>query len=98
MVSEVKTRIHTQYHHPARFHDTTCIGREPDDTYRRLHYDLHQALDMTRMGIVLQKAVEAGMLNKRMAELYHTQAGSLLAVMASDLDRGFSYLKGSCDE
>lgn len=82
-------RIHTQYHHPARFHDTTCMRREPDDTYSGLHFDLCQALNMTRMSIVLQKAVDAEMLNKRMAELYHMQAGSLLAVMASDLDRGF---------
>lgn len=83
------TRMHTQFHHPARFHDTTCMRREPDDTYSGLHYDVCQALNMTRMSIVLQKAVDAGMLNKQMAELYHMQAGSLLAIIASDLDRGF---------
>jgi hypothetical protein len=97
-MDEVENRISTQFHHPARFHTTTTMMREPDDTYSRLHYDLCQALNMTQMGIVLQKAVDVGMLNKRMAELYHMQAGSLLAVMASDLDRGFSYLKGSRDD
>lgn len=58
--------------------DTTDLGRS-------LHMDACRALDMTSLVIMLDKAVEAGRLHPRKAELYYEQAASLLAQLTSDM-------------
>lgn len=69
---------------------STTSNRALDDTFRAFHFELCRALDMTRMSIALAKMVEAGWLDKRMAELFHQQASTLLALMVSENNRIFS--------
>ena len=72
-------RLHTQFYHGiSNRSDMTDLGR-------RLHFDTHRALDMTKIAIVLQEAVDAGRMHPRKAELYHAQASTLLAQLSSDM-------------
>lgn len=84
------TRPNFHFHHSAFGPDVIRLGRTRDDQYMRFHSDLCRALDMTKMSIVLSQMVEAGCLDKRMAELFHMQAGTLLALLTSENNRAFS--------
>jgi hypothetical protein len=82
--------FHTTFQHPAFSPECITIGRARDDHYKRFNFDLCRALDMTKLGIVLDQMVETGAIDKRMAELFHLQAGSLLALMLSENNRTFN--------
>ena len=75
------------FSHAAFEPETVTLGR--DDQYREFRFDLCRAIDMTKVSIVLGKMVEAGVLDKRMAELFHGQASTLLALMVSENNRSF---------
>ena len=85
-------RPHFAFHHPALSPDTVTVGREPDETYRRNNFDLCRAVDMTKVSIVLSRMAEQGWLDKREAELLHTQASSLLALMRTANNRAHAAL------
>jgi hypothetical protein len=82
-------RPHFTFQHDAYRPDTVKLGKQRDDQYRQFHYDLCQGINMTRVSIALGQMVEAGVLDKRMAELFHMQAASLLALMTSENNRAF---------
>lgn len=73
------TKLHMPFYHGfGERSDMTNLGRN-------LHLDTCCALDMIRFAIALEKAVEAGRLHPRKAELYYSQAGALLAQVTSDM-------------
>jgi hypothetical protein len=56
------------------------------DDRRKINYDLCTALDLTKMGIVLDKMVKAGM-HPNLAKLYKVQADALLQQLRSENNR-----------
>ena len=79
------------FYSPARFNDDENFRTIPlhgVDPYRQINYDLCTALDLTKMGIVLDKMVAVGM-NPQLRELYEAQTGSLLALLRSENNRLF---------
>lgn len=75
------------YIHDVRFTDKiSCQGKPADDTHRKINFELCRALDMTKMGIVLDAMVEAG-VNKQLAEIYRANASTLLALLRTENNR-----------
>lgn len=81
---------HFTFQHDAFRPDLMTLGSPFDDRYRKFHYDLCQGINMTRVSIALGQMVEAGVMDKRVAELLHLQAASLLAMMTTENNRSFA--------
>lgn len=80
----------------AAFHpESTTLGRAVDDAYRQYNFDLCRALDMTKLSCVLGDMVENRWIDRRVAELFHLQAGALLAMMTSENNRLYAQHKDS---
>lgn len=62
------------------------VSSEDGGRYRKINYDLCTAVDLTKLSIVLDKMVEAGM-HPNQAVLYKTQASALLQLMRSENNR-----------
>ncbi|MHB9879144.1 hypothetical protein ACSMXM_05720 [Pacificimonas sp. ICDLI1SI03] len=88
-------RPNFQYLYDAFSPETLTLNREPDDTYRKNNFDICRALNMTNMSVVLGRMVATGWLDKRVAELFHMQASSLLALILSENNREFASRKGA---
>lgn len=76
-----------RFHECALSPECVTVNREPGETFKRFNYDLCRAIDMTSLGIVLEKMALAGWIDPREAEIFHTQAGSLLALMRTANNR-----------
>jgi hypothetical protein len=74
--------------HDTRFNpERVCNVSSPVGLqYRKINFDLCTALDLTKLSIVLDKLVEAGM-HPNQAKLYKTQADALLQLMCSENNR-----------
>jgi hypothetical protein len=73
-------------------HDTR-FNEEPrpwkpaaQDQHRKINFDLCTAIDLTKVSIVLDKLVEAGM-HPNLAKLYKVQADALLQQLRSENNR-----------
>lgn len=62
------------------------VSTQTGSQYRKINYDLCTALDLTKLSIVLDKMVEAGM-HPNQAVLYKAQADALLQLMRSENNR-----------
>ena len=62
-------------------------GHPVDDQHRRYNFDICRAIDMTKLGIVLDKMVEDGWMDSGMAKIYETQASALLAAIRAENNR-----------
>ena len=60
-----------------------------DNLMRRYNYDLCTAIDLTKLGIVLEKMVKSGHVTSKSAELYMDSAGSLLKLLRIENERAF---------
>lgn len=67
------------------------MGKPEDAQHRRFNYELCEAIDTLKLGIVLDRMVEAGKLHPRLAELYRGQAGCLLALLRSENNRAHGF-------
>lgn len=81
---------HFTFQHDAFRPEEMTLGKPFDDRHRKFHYDLCQGINMTRVSIALGQMVEAGVMDKRVAELLHLQAASLLAMMTTENNRSFA--------
>lgn len=63
----------------------TTEGR--DDWHRKNNYDLCTAIDLTKLGIVLERMVTSRQMSERLALIFHAQAESLLAALRSENNR-----------
>lgn len=73
---------------PAAF-DVQCmdyLNWEEQQLHRKHNHKLCTALDMTKLGIELDSLVKDG-LDKRLAEIFFTQAQALLAALLSENNR-----------
>ena len=76
------------FEHDARYSDNPFYDNEAGRQHRRRNFDLCNGLDMIKLSIVIDQMVEDG-LHPRVAELYKTQAGALLAQLRSENNRNF---------
>lgn len=65
-----------------------------NDLFRARNYKLCTAIDMIKLGIVLQEMVDSGDLDERLANAYREQASGLLQVMRIENNRVFKSSKG----
>lgn len=66
------------------------IRNRPDgQLHAQRHLDICRALDMTKLGIVLDEMVKTGFLSPLQRNAFHAQAGGLLAVMLAENARSF---------
>jgi hypothetical protein len=66
------------------------MGKEPDDTWARMHFDIHQAINPLNLSIVLEKMQEHG-LPKEQAAAFKASADALLALMTTENNRLFGF-------
>lgn len=62
------------------------VSMKEGSNHRKINYDLCTAINLTKLGIVIDDMVAAGM-NPQLAELYKTNAMSLLQLMRSENNR-----------
>lgn len=66
-------------------------GLEPEASaqHRRFNYQICTALDMTKLGIVLESMVAAGRMHPTVAKTFKVQASALLAAIRTENSRAF---------
>ncbi|BDD79866.1 hypothetical protein [Burkholderia phage FLC9] len=65
---------------------TDPVKLEPGNKHRKINFDLCTAIDLTKMSIVLDDLVAAGM-HPNLAHLYKIQADALLQQLRSENNR-----------
>ena len=68
-----------------------CMGKTQDDLWKRRNFDLCRAINMTNLHCVIGEMVASGDLDRNLADLYLAQAGSLLALMRTENNRGMGF-------
>ena len=79
--------------YPAHFKKDCKSGIIPEkgyDAYRKYNYDLCKAINLTKLGVILDKMVKSGKMNEDLAVIYKAQADALLAALRSENNRAFS--------
>lgn len=80
-----------RFHPDVRFSQRIAGGTELDQRHRKINFNLCRAIDMTSLNCVLQEMIDAGIINERQADLYNDNAGSLLALLRTENNRGHGY-------
>lgn len=80
-------QIHAPYIPSTRFNDRVPGLEEGDTQHRQHNYELCQAIDLTKLGIILEKMVNDGKLHPQMATIYKIQGNALLAALLSENNR-----------
>jgi len=63
------------------------------DQYRSRNFDLCVAINITSLGVVLDKMIEDGSLTKNQAECYKQSAHAILQLLRSENNRWYSNVK-----
>ena len=71
-------------------YDGTGLKPEADQLIRKWNYELCTAINMIKLGIVLDEMVTAGHLDRTLALAYRANASALLAILRSENFRSFS--------
>lgn len=76
--------------HDAKYgRNCTDLSVADDNLWRERNLRMCQIIDTMKLDILLSEMVSSGHLNKDMAEIYKTQAASLLAALRSENNRSF---------
>lgn len=76
-----------QYIAPATFPSRTdriCGQLISDQEFKRDNFDICQAINTTKLGIVLERMVKTGRLHPQMKEIFEAQGGALRAAICSE--------------
>lgn len=68
----------------------TVMGTPEGDSFRKMHYDIHQAINLTRMSCILEKLQEQGM-PKQTALQIRAMADALVGLMTTENNRNHNY-------
>lgn len=69
--------------------DGDGLTAEESNLHREFNYKIHTAIDLLKLGIVLERMVEAGRLSPEMASTFEHQASGLLAAVTNENHRAF---------
>lgn len=73
---------------PQRSH---TMGEVVDELHMKRNFELCRAINLTSLHCVVKSMVNSGDLDANVAELYLAQAGSLLALLRTENNRGLGF-------
>ena len=82
-----KFQLSTPHVSEARFSDRVNGTESGDVDHRRNNYALCQCINLTSLGIVLEKMVNEDKLNPQLAVIFKIQTSALLASILSENNR-----------
>jgi hypothetical protein len=76
--------------HSHRFNPERIVCLPKDDEFKRMHFDIHRAINMTSLSCVLAD-MEAKGLPKEQAAAFKASADALLALITTENNRLFGF-------